>query len=156
MTDNIREAVGILDVQFAIVVDKHNHIHVLTVSAMKHSAEAEAENPPANDELPGDHPPDVGAGGGKLSTQISQDANGCWWLARGERNQDGTLIEAHEVCIGGRGCPVGERRPLAKAESSRVSFFHPRDSMRRAKAFAGRDRAPSCYSGRNDPPIRTH
>jgi len=117
MTDNIREAVGILDVQFAIVVDKHNHIHVLTVSALKHSAEAEAENPPANDELPGDHPPDAGAGGGKLSTQISQDANGCWWLARGERNQDGTLIEAHEVCIGGRGCPVGERRPLAKAES---------------------------------------
>ena len=52
MTDNIREAVGILDVQFAIVVDKHNHIHVLTVSAMKHQAEAEAENPPAKTNCP--------------------------------------------------------------------------------------------------------
>ena len=56
ITDNIREAVGILDVQFAIVVDKHNHVHVLTVSAMKYPAEAEAENPPADDEPSGDHP----------------------------------------------------------------------------------------------------
>ena len=132
ITDNIREAVGILDVQFAIVVDKHNHIHVLTVSAMKHPAEAEAENPPADDESPGDHPPDLGAGGGKFSTQIRQEVDGCWWLARGERNQDGALIEAHEVCIGGRGCPVGERRPVAKAESGPgIVLSSPRDSMRR-------------------------
>ena len=70
ITDNIREAVGILDVQFAILVDKHNQVHVLTVSALKHPAEAEAENPPADDESSGHHPPDVGAGGGKFSTQI--------------------------------------------------------------------------------------
>ena len=56
ITDNIREAVGTLDVQFAIVVDKHNHIHVFTVSALKHPAEAEAENPPADDESPGTTP----------------------------------------------------------------------------------------------------
>ena len=117
ITDNIREAVGILDVQFAIVVDKHNQVHVLTVSAMKHPAEAEAENPPADDEPSGDHPPGVSAAGGKFSAQIRQAVDGCWWLTRGERNQDGALIEAHEVCIGGRGCPVGERRPVAKVES---------------------------------------
>jgi hypothetical protein len=117
ITDNIREAVGTLDVQFAIVVDKHNHIHVFTVSALKHPAEAEAENPPADDESPGNHPPDMGASGGKFSTQIRQEVDGCWWLTRRERNQDGALIEAHEICIGGRGCPVGERRPVAKAES---------------------------------------
>ncbi len=117
ITDNIREAVGTLDVQFAIVVDKHNHIHVFTVSALKHPAEAEAENPPADDESPGHHPPDMGAAGGKFSTQIRQEVDGCWWLTRRERNQDGALIEAHEICIGGRGCPVGERRPVAKAES---------------------------------------
>jgi hypothetical protein len=117
ITDNIREAVGTLDVQFAIVVDKHNHIHVFTVSALKHPAEAEAENPAADDESPGNHPPDMGAAGGKFSTQIRQEVDGCWWLTRRERNQDGALIEAHEICIGGRGCPVGERRPVAKAES---------------------------------------
>ena len=117
ITDNIREAVGILDVQFAIVVDKHNQVHIFTVSALKHPAEAEAENPPADDESSGDHPPDVGAGGGKFSTQIRQEVDGCWWLARGERNQDGALIEAHEVCIGGRGCPIGKQRPVAKVES---------------------------------------
>ena len=79
ITDNIREAVGILDVQFAIVVDKHNQIHVLTVSAMKHPAEAEAENPPADDESPGDHPPDVSAGRRKIfhSNQTRQ------WMAAG-------------------------------------------------------------------------
>ena len=117
ITDNIREAVSILDVQFAIVVDKHNQVHVLTVRAMKHPAEAEAENPPADDEPSGDHPPGVSATGGKFSAQIRQAVDGCWWLTRGERNQDGALIEAHEVCIGGRGCPVGERRPVAKVES---------------------------------------
>jgi hypothetical protein len=107
VTDNIREAVSILDVQFAIVIDKRNHIHVLTVSDMKHPAHSEAQNPPADD------PKDDDADGGKFSTQIRQEADGCWWLTRGERNQDGALIEAHEVCIGGRGCPVGERRPIA-------------------------------------------
>jgi hypothetical protein len=106
VTDNIREAVSILDVQFAIVIDKRNHIHVLTVSDMKHPALSEAQNPPADDAT-GDH-----VGGGKFSTQIRQEADGCWWLTRGERNQDGALIEAHEVCIGGRGCPVGERKPI--------------------------------------------
>jgi hypothetical protein len=117
ITDNIREAVGTLDVQFAIVVDKHNHIHVFTVSALKHPAEAEAENPAADDESPGNHPPAMGAAGAKFSTQIRQEVDGCWWLTRREQNQDGALIEAHEICIGGRGCPVGERRPVAKAES---------------------------------------
>jgi hypothetical protein len=106
VTDNIREAVSVLDVQFAIVIDKRNHIHVLTVSDMKHPALSEAQNPPADDAT-GDH-----VGGGKFSTQIRQEADGCWWLTRGERNQDGALIEAHEVCIGGRGCPVGERKPI--------------------------------------------
>ena len=83
ITDNIREAVGILDVQFAIVVDKHNHIHVLTVSAMKHPAEAEAENPPADDESPGDHPPDMGAGRRKIF-HSNQTRSG-WLLVAGTR-----------------------------------------------------------------------
>ena len=82
MTDNIREAVGILDVQFAIVVDKHNHIHVLTVSAMKHQAEAEAENPPANDELPRDHP---GCGCRRRKIVHSNQPGREWLLVAGTR-----------------------------------------------------------------------
>ena len=83
ITDNIREAVGILDVQFAIVVDKHNHVHVLTVSAMKHPAEAEAENPPADDEPSGDHPPGLGAGRRKIF-RSNQTSSG-WLLVAGTR-----------------------------------------------------------------------
>jgi hypothetical protein len=111
ITDNIREAVSILDVQLALVIDKYNHIHVLTVRDIKTPAESEAEN--VEEDEPVDESVVGGKAGGKFSTQIRQKADGCWWLTRGERNQDGALIEADEVCIGGRGCPVGERKPVA-------------------------------------------
>lgn len=116
VTDNIREAVGILDVQLAIVIDKHNHIHVFTVSEMKHPAESEAEHP---EEAPAI---DKSIKGGKFSTQIKQEPDGCWWLIRGERNQDGALIAADEVCIGGRGCPLGQRRPVVAVHRAGVRF----------------------------------
>ena len=115
ITDNIREAVSILDVQLALVIDKHNHMHVLTVSDIK-TPESAPENVEEDD--PVNKSIVVGKAGGKFSTQIRQEADGCWWLARGERNQDGTLIEADEVCIGGRGCPVGERKRVAQVHSS--------------------------------------
>jgi hypothetical protein len=120
ITDNIREAVSILDVQLALVIDKHNHMHVLTVSDIKTPAESAPENVEEDDLMDKsvNKSAVVGKAGGKFSTQIRQEADGCWWLTRGERNQDGTLIEADEVCIGGRGCPVGERKPVAQVHSS--------------------------------------
>ena len=116
ITDNIREAVSILDVQLALVIDKHNHMHVLTVSDIKTSPESAPENVDEDD--PKNKSIVVGKAGGAFSTQIRQEADGCWWLTRGERNQDGALIEADEVCIGGRGCPVGERKPVSQVHSS--------------------------------------
>jgi hypothetical protein len=102
LTNNIREAVGILDVQVAVVIDKNNYIHVLTVTDIENPDEDEPD-------IPQDDDP---AGGGQFSTQIKQEGR-CWWLTRNERNQDGALIRADKVCIGGRGCPIGQRQPVA-------------------------------------------
>lgn len=112
LTQNICEAIGIPDAQLIIVIDKNNRTHVLTGNGSENlgaDTGIDAALPTASFGG-GRLAARADFGGGRSSSEIRHEPDGCWWWIRGERDDDGNLIEASRMCIGAQGCPVGETR----------------------------------------------